>query len=56
MFAFNKVIPGEYRIAAWSGPDTDVSDEEVWGETASAVRTITVEAGFEMEVDLTAER
>ncbi len=56
VFVFNKVIPGEYRIAAWSDPDTDVSDEEVWAETASAVRTITVEAGFEMEVDLTAER
>ena len=56
VFAFDKVIPGEYRIAAWSDPNTDVSDEEVWAETASAVRTITVEAGFEMEVDLTAKR
>lgn len=56
VFAFDKVIPGEYRIAAWRDPGADVSDEEVWAEAASAVRTITVEAGFEMEVDLTAER
>ena len=56
VFAFEKVIPGEYRIAAWSGPGIDISDEEAWAEAASAVRTITVEAGFEMEVDLTAER
>ncbi|MCY4588202.1 MAG: carboxypeptidase-like regulatory domain-containing protein [Bryobacterales bacterium] len=56
VFAFDKLIPGEYRIAAWRDPDTDVSDEEVWAEAASAVRTITVQAGFEMEVDLTAER
>ena len=56
VFAFDKVIPGEYRIAAWREPDTDVSDEEMWAEADSAVRTITVEAGFEMEVDLTAER
>ena len=56
VFAFDKVIPGEYRIAAWRDPDTDVSDEEAWAEASAAVRTITVEAGFEMEVDLTAER
>ena len=56
VFAFDKVIPGEYRIAAWRDPGADVSDEEAWAEAASAVRTITVEPGFEMEVDLTAER
>ena len=52
-FVFDKVIPGEYRIAAWSDPNTNVSDEAVWKKAASAVRTITVEAGFEMDVDLT---
>ena len=38
VFAFDKVIPGEYRIAAWRDPDTDVSDEEAWAEADSVVR------------------
>ena len=55
VFAFEKMIPGEYRIAAWSDPNVNVSDEEAWKKADSVVRTITVEAGFEMDVDLTVQ-
>ena len=52
-FLFDKVIPGEYQVAAWNDPSTDVNDEAAWDERRTTVRTITVEAGFEMDVSLT---
>ena len=54
-FLFDKVIPGEYQIAAWSDPKTDINDESSWDERRANVRTIKVEGGFEMEVSLTVE-
>ena len=52
-FLFDRVIPGEYKIAAWRDPNTDVTDEQVWDERRTTVRTIQVKGGFETEVDLT---
>ncbi len=55
-FVFNRVIPGEYEIAAWEDLDIDVEDEEAWRRAAENVRRLVVEAGFETDVDLTVVR
>ena len=52
-FLFEKLIPGEYEIAAWARPEVDVKSDEVWEEAGERVRRIVVEPGFEVEVDLT---
>lgn len=54
-FMFDKVPPGDYRICAW--PDLSaraVRDEDVWEEANSAARAFPVEAGSDVEIDLTA--
>jgi hypothetical protein len=52
-FAFDRLIPGEYEIAAWSNQDVDVKSDQAWEEAGDNRKTIAVEPGFEMEVDLT---
>lgn len=52
-FEFEKVIPGQYRIAAWSRQDVDVESDEAWEEAGANSKTISVEPGFEVELDLT---
>ena len=57
LFAFRDVIPGSYRICAWSDLDeTEVKANEVWKQVGSAVRAFDVEPGMEIEIDLTAVR
>ncbi|MEX2299462.1 MAG: carboxypeptidase regulatory-like domain-containing protein [Bryobacterales bacterium] len=54
-FDFDRVVPGEYRICAWSAPDAQaVYDEKTWESAGGAVRKFSVEAGSEVEIDLTA--
>jgi hypothetical protein len=54
-FDFDRVVPGEYRICAWSDPDAQgVYDEKTWEAAGGAVRKFSVEAGSEVEIDLTA--
>ena len=54
-FAFDKVSPGDYRICAWRDLSARaVRDEAVWEEAGSAVRAFPVEAGSDIEIDLTA--
>ena len=56
-FAFLNVIPGSYRICAWSElVAADVMAEKVWNQAGSAVRAFDVEPGTEIEIDLTAVR
>ena len=52
-FEFDRLVPGEYEIAAWSRQDVDVDGAQAWTEAGQNVKKLTVEPGFEMEVDLT---
>jgi protocatechuate 3,4-dioxygenase beta subunit len=54
-FHFDGVVPGDYRICAWSDLDArSVYDDKAWENAGSAVREFPVEAGSEVEIDLTA--
>jgi hypothetical protein len=54
-FEFNDIPPGDYRICAWADLDQQsVYDEKVWEKAGRAAREFTVEAGAEVEIDLTA--
>jgi hypothetical protein len=54
-FHFDKIVPGDYRICAWSLPDSSpIYNEETWKKAGDAVRSFPVEAGSEVEIDLTA--
>ncbi len=52
-FVFERLIPGEYEIAAWNCPMVDVADDEVWRQAGESLKRIQVEPGFEVDVDLT---
>jgi protocatechuate 3,4-dioxygenase beta subunit len=52
-FIFERVIPGDYEIAAWEAPDVDVRNEEAWQRAGDDVKRLVLEAGFETEIDLT---
>ena len=52
-FVFEKVIPGEYRIAAWQALDINIQDDEVWRRAGGNVKQLILEPGFETEIDLT---
>ncbi len=52
-FEFDKLIPGEYEIAAWARLVAPVEQDEAWREAGGHVKRITVKPGFEVEVDLT---
>ena len=53
-FVFEGLIPGAYRIAAWSSLGVDVEDDAAWRELGAAVRELELEPGFDVEVELTA--
>ncbi|MBI1356872.1 MAG: hypothetical protein GC160_21240 [Acidobacteria bacterium] len=54
-FEFEKVPPGDYQIAAWEGETAQaVRGDAVWQRAGQAVRRFPVEAGAEIEIDLTA--
>ena len=54
-FAFDKVPPGDYRVCAWRDLSARaVRDDDVWEEAGSAARAFPVEAGSDIEIDLTA--
>jgi hypothetical protein len=54
-FEFDRTVPGEYRICAWAAPDSQaIYDEKTWAAAGGAVRKFEVEAGSEVEVNLTA--
>ena len=54
-FDFDRIVPGEYRICAWSAPDAlAIYDEKAWAAAGGAVRKFSVDAGSEVEIDLTA--
>ena len=55
-FVFEKVIPGEYEIAAWDSPDVDITDDAVWRTAGENRKRLTLEPGFETEIDLTVTR
>jgi hypothetical protein len=52
-FLFERLIPGDYEIAAWDRPVVDVEDSEVWREAGDRVKKIGVEPGSEVDIDLT---
>ncbi len=54
-FRFEKIPPGEYHIAAWAGAGAaDAHVEALWTAAREAVRVFPVEAGAEIEIELTA--
>ena len=54
-FVFERVIPGEYRICAWSDiPVDEVEDEIRWEQAGCANKIIPVEPGSQVEIDLRA--
>ena len=54
-FHFERVKPGDYRIAAWFGAsEAEVRDDELWEEAKAKVRAFPVEPGDEIELDITA--
>ena len=54
-FVFERVIPGEYRICAWSDiPVDEVEDETRWEQPGCANKIIPVEPGSQVEIDLRA--
>ncbi len=54
-FHFDGIIPGEYRICGWANVEPRaIYDDETWDKAGSAVRNFTVEAGSDVELDLTA--
>ena len=54
-FIFERVIPGEYRICAWSDiPADEVEDEIRWEQAGCANKIIPVEPGSQVEIDLRA--
>jgi hypothetical protein len=52
-FLFERLIPGDYEIAAWDRPVVDVESDEAWKEAGDRVKRISVGVGFEVEVDIT---
>ncbi len=54
-FRFDDVRPGRYRIAAWDGVgEPEARTSRLWEEAGPAVRAFPVEAGAEIEIELTA--
>lgn len=53
-FAFQKLPPGSYRLAAWAKPEVNVEDDGVWSGAAGVVSQIELEPGFDVEIDVTA--
>ena len=54
-FVFGKVVPGEYRICAWTDiPPDEVEDERNWEEAGCAQKIIPVEPESQVEIDLRA--
>jgi hypothetical protein len=52
-FVFDKLPPGDYEVAAWPKPDVDVENDDAWSNVGS-VNKVQLEAGFDVEVNLTA--
>lgn len=56
-FSFDKVAPGDYKIGAWEDiVRGGMNRDEVWEKAGAAVREFPVEAGSDIEIDLTAVR
>ena len=54
-FRFERVTPGEYRVAAWHGVTAnEVREEKFWRQAGAAVRAFPVGPGAEIELDITA--
>jgi protocatechuate 3,4-dioxygenase beta subunit len=54
-FQFEDVPPGDYRICAWADLGSrSPSNDRIWEEAGNAVREFPVEAGSDIEIDLTA--
>jgi len=54
-FVFEKLIPGSYRICAWSDrTHADVGCAQLWESAGDAARSFPVEPGSEIEIELTA--
>ena len=54
-FVFERLIPGPYRICAWSDrTDAEVRREPLWEAAGDAVRSFPAEPGSEIEIELTA--
>jgi hypothetical protein len=54
-FEFEGILPGEYRICGWADVAARaVRDEKTWQQAGDAVRKFTVEAGSDVELELTA--
>jgi hypothetical protein len=54
-FYFDEIVPGKYRLCGWASlAGREEPDDKAWEQAGNAVREFTVEAGSDVEVDLTA--
>ena len=54
-FSFDRVVPGEYRICAWTDIDPNlIADEASWEAAGCEEKVIPVAPDSEVEIDLTA--
>jgi hypothetical protein len=54
-FHFDDIAPGKYRICGWASLESRAAyNEKAWEQAGSAVREFAVEAGSDVEIDLTA--
>lgn len=54
-FHFDDIPPGEYRICGWADLEgRAIGDDKTWEQAGGAVRKFVVEAGSDVEIDLTA--
>jgi hypothetical protein len=54
-FHFDGIVPGKYRMCGWASlAGRETPDEKTWEKAGSAVREFTVEAGSDVEINLTA--
>ena len=54
-FSFDRVVPGEYRICAWTDIDPNlISEEASWEAAGCEEKVIPVAPDSEVEIDLTA--
>jgi hypothetical protein len=55
-FVFENVIPGQYEIAAFESANADEHDDAGWERAGENRKRLTLEAGFDTEIDLTVTR
>ena len=53
-FFFGRLIPGDYRVAAWADSEVDIKSGQAWEAAGELVREFPLSAGDQVELTLTA--